>query len=139
MVDELSLTSPDEIIVIAGSVDVLMVSMHWGVEYVHIPTEYQKDSAEYLSSLGVNVIIGHHPHVVQPIEFVNDTLVIYSLGNMISAQIGTEKLVGLIASFTVTKTVEDGKEDIIEINDVKGDLLWTQDRIFSCMNMVYQY
>ena len=67
-------------------VDVVMVSMHWGNEYTHVPSAEQRRQAEYLSSLGVDVIIGHHSHTIQPIEFVGDTLVIYSLGNLISAQ-----------------------------------------------------
>ena len=61
--------------------------MHWGVENTNTPTEGQKQIAEYLSSLGVNLVIGHHPHVVQPVEYVQNTLVIYSLGNFISNQL----------------------------------------------------
>lgn len=72
---------------IKDKVDVIIVSMHWGVEDTNTPTESQKQIAEYLSSLGVNLIIGAHPHVVQPIEYVGDTLVIYSLGNFISNQL----------------------------------------------------
>lgn len=117
-------------------VDVLMVSMHWGVEYVHTPTAYQKDSAQYLADLGVDVIIGTHPHVVQPIEFVDDTLVIYSLGNMISAQVGTQKLVGMLAAFTVNKEVVDGKTTKIEITDVKGDLIWTKYNNFQLFDVI---
>ena len=108
---------------IRDKVDVLMVSMHWGVEYVHTPTEYQKDAAKYLADLGVDVIIGTHPHVVQPIEFIDDTLVIYSLGNMISAQVGTQKLVGLMAAFEIDKEVVDGKTTKIEINNKEIPIL----------------
>ncbi len=83
----------------ANGAEVIMVAMHWGVEYTHVPNSVQKSTAKYLSSLGVNLIIGAHPHVIQPIEYVNDTLVIYSLGNLISAQrvLGTEKVIGLLA------------------------------------------
>ena len=72
---------------VKDQVDVILVSMHWGVEDTNTPTESQRQIADYLSSLGVNMIIGHHPHVVQPVEYVNDTLVIYSLGNFISNQL----------------------------------------------------
>ena len=72
---------------IKDKVDVIIVSMHWGVEDYNTPNESQKQIAEYLSSLGVNMIIGAHPHVVQPIEYIGDTLVIYSLGNFISNQL----------------------------------------------------
>lgn len=109
---------------IRDKVDVLMVSMHWGIEYTHTPVQSQRDIAEYLSSLGVDVIIGTHPHVVEPIEFVNDTLVIYSLGNFLSGQEDTMKKVGLITAFDVEKTI--GEEDTkVKITNVKADLLWT--------------
>ena len=109
---------------VRDKVDVLIVSMHWGTEYTHTPISSQKQIAEYLSSLGVDVIIGTHPHVVEPIEFVNNTLVIYSLGNFISAQEGTLKRVGLITAFDVEKNIKSG-EKTIEIKNVKADLLWT--------------
>lgn len=110
---------------VRDKVDIVMVSMHWGTEYTHVPTEEQRRQAAYLASLGVDVIIGHHPHVIQPIEFIDDTLVIYSLGNFISAQDGVNKRVGMIAAFTINKTTTDGKTTDISISDVKGDLIWT--------------
>ena len=83
---------------VKSQVDVIIVSMHWGIEDTNEPTEKQRQIAEYLSSLGVNVIIGHHPHVVQPVEYVGDTLVIYSLGNFISNQLvlGINNGIGLM-------------------------------------------
>ena len=100
--------------------DVIIVSMHWGVEYSNTPSKEQKQIAEYLSSLGVNVIIGTHPHVIQPIEFINDTLVIYSLGNFISAQIGIDRLMGMMVSYDIVK-----EDDIIKIENVKAELIYT--------------
>lgn len=107
-----------------GKVDVIMVAMHWGNEYQHYPSTTQKDVAKYLASLGVNIIIGAHPHVVQPIDFIGDTLVIYSLGNFVSSQIGVEKLTGLMASTTIKKEVYHGKTKIT-FEDVVGDLIYT--------------
>ncbi len=109
---------------IRDKVDVLIVSMHWGTEYTHKPISSQKEIATYLASLGVDVIIGHHPHVVEPIEYIDDTLVIYSLGNFISAQEGTMKRVGMIAAFDVKKTITNG-DSTVKIENVKADLLWT--------------
>ena len=109
---------------VRDKVDILIVSMHWGTEYTHKPIKSQKEIAKYLSSLDVDVVIGHHPHVVEPIEYVGDTLVMYSLGNFISAQEGTMKRVGMIAAFDVEKTIVDGIATI-EIKNVKADLLWT--------------
>lgn len=103
-------------------VDLLMVSMHFGNEYSHSPSEDQKKTANYLASLGVDIVIGHHPHVVQPIEFIDDTLVIYSLGNFISAQRGIEKLTGLMVSLDVTK---DFSTNDISFSNIKAELLYT--------------
>lgn len=107
-----------------GKVDCIMVAMHWGNEYEHYPNYVQKNVAKYLASLGVNIIIGCHPHVVQPIDFIGDTLVIYSLGNFVSSQIGIERLTGLMATATLKKEVYHGKTKIT-FEDVTGDLLWT--------------
>ena len=67
--------------------EVIIVAMHWGQEYTNEETYSQQQIAEYLSNLGVNLIIGAHSHVVEPITYINDTLVIYSLGNFISNQL----------------------------------------------------
>ena len=94
---------------IKDKVDVIIVSMHWGIEYVNYPNEEQTKIANYLSSLGVNLIIGHHPHVVQPVSYINDTLVIYSLGNFISNQlsIGINQGIGLMVGMDIV--VNDDK------------------------------
>ena len=112
---------------VRSQVDVLMVAMHWGVEYTHEPTEYQKDMAEYLASLGVDIIIGAHPHVIQPVTWIGDTLVIYSLGNFISAQYQDDnynKMVGLMSSLEIHKQVK-GEESKITISNVDNDLVYT--------------
>ena len=109
---------------VRDKVDVLFVAMHWGVEYTHTPTKYEEDMANFLAENGVDVVIGAHPHVIQPIAKINDTLVIYSLGNMISAQNGEMKLIGMLASFDITKTTENGESSIV-IDNVGVDLTWT--------------
>ena len=76
-----------EIEAVKDKVDVIIVAMHWGTEYTKTPTNEETRIAQYLSGLGVNLIIGAHPHVVQPVRYVGDTLVIYSLGNFISNQL----------------------------------------------------
>ena len=94
-------------------VDVLMVAMHWGEEYTHTPTDNQKEIAEYLASLGVDIIIGHHPHVIQPIDFIGNTMVIYSLGNFIASQKGEiAKHTGLMASVKIHKKTVNGVSSI---------------------------
>lgn len=103
-------------------VDLLLVAMHWGQEYTHTPIPQQTRIANYLASLGVDIIIGAHPHVVEPIEKIGDTLVIYSLGNFISAQVGINKLTGLMVSVKITKDLNTNK---ITISDVEAELLHT--------------
>lgn len=105
---------------IRDKVDLLLVSMHFGDEYSLTPSSEQKRIAKYLSSLGVDIIIGHHPHVVQPIDFIDDTLVIYSLGNFISAQRGIEKLTGLMVSVDVVK--DNNK---VSLENVRSELTYT--------------
>lgn len=102
--------------------EVVIVSMHWGNEYTHIPTSIQKETATYLSDLGVNLIIGSHPHVIQPMEYINDTLVIYSLGNFISAQriLGQEKVIGLLVGTDII--VEENK---VTFDKTNFELLYT--------------
>lgn len=107
---------------VKDKVDLLMVSMHFGDEYSHIPSTEQRKIANYLANLGVDIVIGHHPHVVQPIEFIDDTLVVYSLGNFISAQRGIEKLTGLMVSLNVEK---DLKNNTISFNNIEAELLYT--------------
>jgi len=109
---------------VRDKVDVLMVSMHWGSEYTNTPTNEEKEVANYLASLGVDIIIGHHPHVVQPIDFIDGTLVIYSLGNFISAQIGVNQLTGLMASVDIEKVV-DKDTTTISYKNIKGTLIYT--------------
>lgn len=110
---------------VRDKVDVLLVSMHWGSEYqLGSYNNYQNDAAHFLAGLGVNAIIGTHSHVVQPVEYIGDTLVIYSLGNFISGQGDLMKKIGGIVGFTVNKTVKGG-EVKIDITDVKADLHYT--------------
>lgn len=97
----------NDIDLIKGQVDVIIVSMHWGVENTNTPTESQRQIAEYLSSLGVNIVIGHHPHVVQPVEYVNNTLVIYSLGNFISNQLSLTLNNGIGLMYGIDIVVSD--------------------------------
>ena len=109
-------------------VDLLMVSMHWGEEYTHNPTEEQKKIAEYLASLNVDIIIGHHPHVVQPIDFIGNTMVIYSLGNFIASQYGINKLTGLMAGVTVKKTTIDD-QTTITLEEPTAQLVYIDSKI----------
>ena len=89
--------------------DVITVSMHWGVEYSSVPSQTQIEQAQWLADQGVHIILGTHPHVLQPMDRLvgkngNETIVAYSLGNFISGQIGLERLVGGIMKLDIKKT-----------------------------------
>ena len=114
----------EEITRYRDQVDLLMVAMHWGTEYMTYPTNEQKEISEYLASLGVDLIIGCHPHVIEPIEYIDDTLVIYSLGNFISSQIGVERLTGLMLSLNIKKEEYHGKTTI-SFENIEGTLIYT--------------
>lgn len=67
--------------------DVLIAMMHWGTEFTYDISSQQKDVSQFISDLGVDIIIGNHPHCSQKIEWMNNkkTLCMYSLGNFVSA------------------------------------------------------
>ena len=135
---------------VRDKVDVLLVSMHWGNEYQTEPTAEQKRQAEYLSSLGVDIIIGTHPHIIEPITYINDTLVIYSLGNFISAQSTNNDyntMVELMTSVDIIKEEKEG-QTTIKLENLNNELLynyyhkgsrWTNFKVvpFSRMNETY--
>jgi len=114
---------------VRDKVDVLMVAMHWGVEYQNKPNAEQIEIAEYLSSLGVDIIIGNHPHILQPVAKINDTICFYSLGNFISNQYQTDdynKLVGFLATLDITKTVHPNGNSEITYDNLGGELIYTK-------------
>lgn len=118
---------------IKDKVDVIIVAMHWGNEYTHKPNAEQKRIAKYLSDLGVNLIIGSHPHVIQPVDYVGDTLVIYSLGNFISSQrsLGLAKIIGLLVGLDIV--VENDK---VTFENIKYELLFTYDNNYKDFKII---
>lgn len=70
--------------------EIIMVAVHWGSEYQLLPHQSQRKLADFLTAHGVDLVIGSHPHVIQPMEMRTDSisgkksLVVYSLGNFIS-------------------------------------------------------
>lgn len=113
---------------VKDKVDVIIVAMHWGNEYSHGVSASQTNIANYLSSLGVNLIIGAHPHVVEPVEYINDgkTFVIYSLGNFISDQVGIERLTGLMMEVTMKKVIDIDDSVTVSIENPKAELIYTK-------------
>ena len=111
---------------VRDKVDFLVVCMHAGVEYSTDETDYQDDMAKYLADCGADLVIGTHPHVIEPAEYIGDTLVYYSLGNLFCAQMQDEyynKVTSVLATFTVRKTTENGETKII-IEDLSHELMY---------------
>ena len=79
--------------------------VHWGDEYELVHNAKQRDLAEKLIAAGVDLIIGHHPHVVQDIEVIDGVPVLYSLGNFIFDQyFSTEVQIGYTVDLVLSST-----------------------------------
>lgn len=97
--------------------DVVVVGIHFGNEYQRLPNDNQKQLVKELANAGAHIIFGHHPHVLQPTEWIQTddgrkTFVIYSLGNFLSGQKGIYKEIGGILQLDVEKTVGASGVDI---------------------------
>jgi poly-gamma-glutamate capsule biosynthesis protein CapA/YwtB (metallophosphatase superfamily) len=97
--------------------DVVVMSIHWGNEYQRFPDENQKEFAQFLMDEGVDIIFGHHPHVLQPMEWLiaadgRQGLVVYSFGNFLSGQMWDYKDIGGLATVQVTKRITSGGTEI---------------------------
>ncbi|WP_096154521.1 MULTISPECIES: CapA family protein [Bacillus] len=103
--------------------DVVVVAMHWGVEYILYPNKEQEELANFLAGIGVDIVIGHHPHVLQPMEFIErkdggKMFVIYSLGNFLSGQKWDYKDIGGVVQLRVSKSVGAGESKLeITVDD----------------------
>lgn len=88
--------------------DLVVVSLHWGTEYDSEPSAYQRDIAErLLPSSDIDLVIGHHAHVVQPIDQIDGTYVVWGLGNQLSNQTQDPRRDGLTVLATATRS-DDG-------------------------------
>lgn len=125
MVDRINLaTMESDCNALRPLVDVLIVSVHFGSEYTNYPNTYQRNVVNKLASLDVDIVIGNHAHAIQPIEWVEDTLVYYALGNFVSGQDGTERLIGLTSAIQINKTVY-GNESVVTLSNLRVDLNFT--------------
>ena len=97
--------------------DIIVACMHWGNEYKTTPNDTQKELSTFLFQNGVDIILGTHPHVLEPMEkqtvtledgTTKDGFVIYSLGNFISGQTAENTKTSIILDLTITKHT-DGK------------------------------
>jgi len=95
------------------NIDYKIISIHWGDEFMNVPSLEQIQSAHKFIDKGADIIVGHHPHVVQPVERYKNGLIFYSLGNFMFDMIWSKNVRrGLI----VNVTLESGKD--IKFNTV---------------------
>ena len=99
--------------------DVVIVSAHWGDENTFAPNDFQTHYAKLFADLGVDVVIGTHPHTIQPVEWItgengNQMLCVYSLGNFIGGMLTTDNAIGGEITFDFVK-----KDQQITIENVQ--------------------
>ncbi len=87
--------------------DYVVLSLHWGEQYLHTPNRQQQElGPRLLGSADVDLIIGHHAHVVQPIERIAGEWLVYGLGNLLSAQGSEPRRDELLVQVTVTERAD---------------------------------
>jgi len=87
-------------------VDFIISSVHWGNEYKLKPSVHQTKLGREMVDAGVDIVLGHHPHVVEPMEWYNDGLIIYSMGNFVSGQRTHPRDYGMLVNLTFKKEEE---------------------------------
>ena len=91
-----------------GQCDYLVVYVHWGVERETEPKDYQRAMGRQYIDAGADLVIGSHPHVLQPVEYYNGKPIVYSLGNFVFGS--------SIPSTILFKVVLDGEE--IQVTEI---------------------
>lgn len=96
--------------------DFVLVSVHWGTDSLQAITEQQRTYAQVFADCGVDAVLGHHPHLLQPITYItgkngNEMLCAYSLGNLFSLMADSENMIGGMLTFDM---VLRGEEKDIE-------------------------
>ncbi len=112
----------------AAGAEIVAVCIHWGDEYKLLPNKSQKNTADFLEALGVDLIIGAHPHVIQPMELRpnryypdKNVFLVYSLGNFVSNMKTADTRGGALARVRLRRS-DDGK---VAVTDADYTLLFT--------------
>ena len=106
--------------------DEIIAYVHWGIQYKNFPSESQKAWTNYFKKLGVKIVIGSHPHVVQPMKWnkKDSSLVVYSLGNFVSHQRTFPRDGGAVFKLTLQK-----KDNKVIIKNATYALSWVYEPI----------
>lgn len=105
--------------------DIIIANIHWGIEYVLKQNREQEDLSNFLFRNGVQLVIGGHPHVVQPIDIRKENgeiknIVVYSMGNLISAMKPVNTTGGMMVKIDISK---DGDKPV-RIDTLSYSLVW---------------
>ncbi len=105
-------------------VDFVVVSLHFGLEYQRFANEVQQLLVEEVSKAGADIVLGHHPHVLQPVDWIEQedghkTFVIYSLGNFLSGQAELYQRIGAVLHVDLSKEIGTNNEKRYDISNVK--------------------
>lgn len=111
----------------------VVVFVHWGDEYEQYPSRAQRDLAYKYVDNGADVIIGHHPHVIQPMESYKNSVIFYSLGNFVFDQFGDKRNRGYGVAMTMSE-----KEMLFEVKPyvlegTQPQFLSEEDKVFRGM------
>jgi poly-gamma-glutamate capsule biosynthesis protein CapA/YwtB (metallophosphatase superfamily) len=111
----------------AQNTDAIIVFMHWGDEYQSLPSKTQKLLTELCFREGASLVIGSHPHVLQPMEWKKEQnqIVVYSLGNFISGQRPRYRDGGAMLWIDLQKVITDSVS-LTSIHKAEYELAWVQ-------------
>jgi poly-gamma-glutamate capsule biosynthesis protein CapA/YwtB (metallophosphatase superfamily) len=90
----------------------VIASFHWGAELMTEPKDYQVDRAKLAIDSGASLVVGHHPHVAQPIDVYRGVPILYSVGNFAFGSFSKRSRVGILA---VAQFTEGGRCELVEI------------------------
>lgn len=92
--------------------DIIIVSMDWGNTGLFEVNSTQKEIANYLSELGVDIVVGNTGYSIQPIEKINNTLILYSLGNLLSGHILADSRISAVVDLKLNMSIKDDVKTI---------------------------
>ena len=126
------------------NLDKLIVFVHWGAEYQDQPNLYQKNFNQFFKRQGVDIVIGSHPHVVQPMHYIKNNdkefLTVYSLGNFVSNQRDFRKDGGVMFRCSIVKrdkaSISDREYILTWVNKFYKNEKWYYE-VLPCSNKTY--
>jgi len=126
------------------NLDKLIVFVHWGAEYQDQPNLYQKNFNQFFKRQGVDIVIGSHPHVVQPMHYIKNNdkefLTVYSLGNFVSNQRDFRKDGGVMFRCSIVKrdkaSISDKEYILTWVNKFYKNKKWHYE-VLPCSNKTY--